>query len=165
MTRDLAPARATSSLGTAARSLSADQSGAAYTEILIALVPLLLFFLGLYQYVQLSTADLVVRRAAHAAVRAAVVVYPDEARYYGGAAKSARSPYVEEAARRTLFAVPELDMAGLRVSIAGDMTGHSDVNVVLRVPYHCTVPLGKLVCGADGLLELSASAVLPYLDS
>ena len=94
-----------------------DEFGAAYTEILIALVPLLFFFLALYQYVQLSTADLVVRRAAHAAVRAAVVVYPDEARYYGGAPKSARSPYVEEAARRTLFAVPELDMAGLRVSL------------------------------------------------
>ena len=140
-----------------------DESGAAYAETLVVFLPTLFFFLAIYQYSEVAAASLVVRRAAHAAVRAAVVVYPDDPRFYGGAAPTARSPYVAEAARRTLLAAPEIDLSQARVSVSGDLSGNSLVTVDLRVPYRCSVFWARLVCGFDGRIDLDARASLPYL--
>ena len=140
-----------------------DESGAAYVETLVAFMPTLFFFLAIYQFSEVAAANLVVRRAAHAAVRAAVVVYPDDPRFYGGAAPGARSLYIEEAARRTLLAAPEIDLSRARVSVSGNLSGNSEVTVDLRVPYRCSVFWARLVCGFDGLIDLDGRATLPYL--
>jgi hypothetical protein len=140
-----------------------DESGAAYVETLVAFLPTLFFFLAIYQYTEVAAANLIVRRAAHAAVRAAVVVYPDDPRMYGGAPPTARTPYVEEAARRTLRAAPEIDLAQARVSVSGTPSGNSDMTVDLRVPYRCSVFWARLVCGFDGVIDLDGRATLPYL--
>jgi Flp pilus assembly protein TadG len=140
-----------------------DESGAAYVETLVAFLPTLFFFLAVLQYGEVAAANLVVRRAAQAAVRAAVVVYPDDPRFYEGAAPSQRSPYVQEAARRTLLAAPELDVTGASVSVSGNLSGTSDITVNLTVPYHCSVFWARVVCGLDGVLSLNARSTLPYL--
>jgi hypothetical protein len=140
-----------------------DERGAAYVETLIAFMPTLFFFLAIYQFSEVAAANLIVRRAAQAAVRAAVVVYPDDPRFYGGAAPSARAPYMEEAARRTLRAAPEIDLAQARVSLSGNTSGNSEVTVDLSVPYRCSVFWARLVCGFDGVIGLDGRATLPYL--
>jgi Flp pilus assembly protein TadG len=140
-----------------------DQSGAAYVETLVAFFPTLFFFLAIFQYSEVAAANLIVRRAAHAAVRAAVVVYPDDPRFYGGASATARSPYVQEAARRTLLAAPEIDLALARVAVSGTLSGNSEVTVDLSVPYRCSVFWARLVCGFDGVIDLNGRATLPYL--
>ena len=142
-----------------------DESGAAYAETLIAFLPTLFFFLAIHQFSEVSAASLTVRRAAHAAVRAAVVVYPDDARFYDGAAPAARLPFVQEAARRTLLAIPEIDPAAARVSVGGNLSGNSPITVELEVPYQCSVFWARIVCGFDGVLDLDARATLPYLGS
>ena len=53
------------------------QAGAAATEMLIVLVPMLLVVLGIMQLAQLATAGLLVRYAAFAAARSAMVVLPE----------------------------------------------------------------------------------------
>jgi hypothetical protein len=52
--------------------------GVIYVEVLIAIIPVLIFFFGLLQLALLYTARLVVRNAAQRAVRSAVVVLEDD---------------------------------------------------------------------------------------
>jgi len=53
-------------------------AGAVYVEVLVAIIPVLIFFFGLLQLALLHTARLVVRHAAQRAVRSAVVVLEDD---------------------------------------------------------------------------------------
>jgi hypothetical protein len=53
-------------------------SGAVFVEVLVAIIPVLIFFFGLLQLALLYTARLVVRHAAQRAVRSAVVVLEDD---------------------------------------------------------------------------------------
>ena len=53
-------------------------SGAIFVEVLVAIIPVLVFFFGLLQLALLYTARLVVRHAAQRAVRSAVVVLEDD---------------------------------------------------------------------------------------
>ena len=61
--------------------------GAVYVEFLIVMVPLWAFFLSLVQLAFLAHANLVVKHAADAAARSAVVVLPDDPAEYGGEPK------------------------------------------------------------------------------
>jgi hypothetical protein len=53
-------------------------SGAIFVEVLVAIIPVLVFFFGLLQLGLLYTARLIVRHAAQRAVRSAVVVLEDD---------------------------------------------------------------------------------------
>jgi hypothetical protein len=53
-------------------------AGVVYVEVLVAIIPVLIFFFGLLQMALLYTARLVVRHAAQRAVRSAVVVLEDD---------------------------------------------------------------------------------------
>jgi Flp pilus assembly protein TadG len=63
-----------------------DARGAVLLEFLLAIIPVLLLFLGSVQYVLLAVADLVVRHAALTGVRAAIVVLADDPQHYEGEA-------------------------------------------------------------------------------
>ncbi|HEX4339109.1 MAG TPA: hypothetical protein VH062_24545 [Polyangiaceae bacterium] len=65
-------------------SLARDTRGAVYVEYLIACVPVVAFFVATWQFIELATADLVLKRAASAAARAAIVILPDDPSFYGG---------------------------------------------------------------------------------
>lgn len=64
------------------RSLSSLQKrrtrGAIYVEVLVAIIPVLIFFFGLLQLAMLYSAKLIVRHAAWRAVRSAVVILEDD---------------------------------------------------------------------------------------
>ncbi len=64
--------------------LGGDQGGAAYAEFLIAFPAMLTIFLVLIQLGLIHAARLAVAHASVRAARAAVVVLPDDPRYYGG---------------------------------------------------------------------------------
>lgn len=65
--------------------------GAVYVELLIVLVPLLIFILALVQTALMYVGKLAVQRAANTAARAAVVVLDDDPRYYNGAPRNSVS--------------------------------------------------------------------------
>jgi Flp pilus assembly protein TadG len=113
--------------------------GAAYVEFLIVMPPLLLLFFGLAQLGLLYGAELLVQHAAARAVRAAIVVLPDDdegADYagdavnsvggsgegleaYGTAAPGGRLEAIRTAARLTLAPLSPALGSGASDSIAG----------------------------------------------
>jgi hypothetical protein len=60
-------------------------SGVIYVEVLVAIIPVLVFFFGLLQLALLYTSRLVVRHAAQRAVRSAVVVLEDDPKRFDDA--------------------------------------------------------------------------------
>lgn len=70
---------------TGVRRLSRDERGAVLVEHLIAFLPVVIFALATWQLAELCVGHLLVKRAASAAARAAVVVLPDNGVWYGGA--------------------------------------------------------------------------------
>jgi Flp pilus assembly protein TadG len=139
-----------------------DERGAAYTETLIALPVVLVFFLGLFQLGYVCTADLIVQRAAGAAVRAAVVFLPDDPSFYADNLPTTREAYVKEAARRVLLASPMFDPGALSVSILGTRSGISTITTRVKTAFDCSTFLVKFLCGADHHVTLEAEARLPY---
>jgi hypothetical protein len=67
------------------KAVPVDERGAVYLEFLIAFMPVFLLFLAICQLALIAMAELVVRHAAYAAVRSAVVVLEDDPAHYGGA--------------------------------------------------------------------------------
>jgi len=67
--------------------LLVDRRGTVFLEFLVVFVPLWTFFLSLVQLALISHANLVVKHAADAAARSAVVVLPDDPNEYGGEPK------------------------------------------------------------------------------
>ena len=61
-----------------ARLVPNDERGAVYVEFLIAFFPLFLLFLALCQLALIGSAEAIVRHAAYAAVRSAIVVLEDD---------------------------------------------------------------------------------------
>ncbi|MGE5786854.1 MAG: TadE/TadG family type IV pilus assembly protein [Myxococcales bacterium] len=68
-----------------ARVSSDDERGAVYVEFLIAFFPIFLLFLALCQLALVGAAEAVVRHAAYAAVRSAIVVLHDDPKKFDGA--------------------------------------------------------------------------------
>jgi hypothetical protein len=66
------------------RSARRQSSGAVYVEVLLTILPVLVFFFGLLQLALLYTGRLVVRHAAQRAARSAVVVLEDDPKLFGG---------------------------------------------------------------------------------
>jgi hypothetical protein len=65
--------------------LAKGTSGAVYVEFLIAFIPVFVMILGMVQSALLYTGHLIVQHAAATAVRAAIVVLPDDPARYDGA--------------------------------------------------------------------------------
>lgn len=139
-----------------------DERGAAYAEALISLPLLLMLFLGLFQYVYVCAADLIIERAASAAARAAVVFMPDDPNYYEDPSPEARQRYVAEAARRVLFAAGTFDPESVRVDLGSERGQFTPLTATVHAGFRCGVFLVRAFCGAERKLTLHASATLPY---
>ena len=70
------------------RSRTRDTRGAVYVELLIVLIPLVIFVLALIQTALMYVGKVVVQRAANSAARAAVVILDDDPRYYNNAPRN-----------------------------------------------------------------------------
>jgi hypothetical protein len=90
--------------------LASDARGAVSLELCVALLPVLMLSVWVWQSLELRSAELVVRRAAEAAARAAAVVLPDDPAFYGGERvgvdAGARRAEIERAAALVLLSSP-----------------------------------------------------------
>lgn len=141
-----------------------DTRGAVTVEYLVAFLPVLLFFASVWQLADLYAAQLIVRRAASAAGRAASVVLPDDPHWYGGAPVNAytgaRRTQIELAANIILAASPRM-LEGPEVSVTG-ASGNGPLTATVRATLLCYPGWSVFVCGVDGQQQLSASARYPY---
>jgi hypothetical protein len=134
------------------RELVNDQSGAVFVEHLIVFVPTMFFFLATMQTILLCTGDLVIRRAASVAARAAVVVLPDDPLKYEGVGinefSGARRAAIIEATRMILEADPHFDRNAVQVSVSG-ASGVGPLTATVTAPYRCFASFVNLVCGGS----------------
>jgi hypothetical protein len=146
-------------------SLVSNTRGSVFVETLIAVVVPVLFFFVAWQLVDLFTAQLVLKHAAVAAARAAIVVGPDERRFYGGQGeneigKGDRHTDIEAAAALVLAAAPNLVTFG--VELKGTPSGNNPITAAVSADYACHGGWLSLVCGGGGSRRLTAEATLPY---
>ncbi|MFT3774694.1 MAG: hypothetical protein QM820_55795 [Minicystis sp.] len=139
-------------------------AGAVYVEFLIAFLPVFFFFLSLVQLIFVQTASIITKHAAVKAVRAAVVVLPDDPMYYGGVGvgdfSGKRRDDIERAARIPL-ATMGLDADAVKVSVSAYHRS-ALLRLQLEYRYRCKVPLGRLVvCGLGQRKTLTAEAAMP----
>ena len=145
-----------------------DQRGTVYVELLIAYLPVLLFFFGVLQLTDLGIAHLLVQRAAGAAVRAAVVVIPDDDVFYTegeGAPGDRKRADIERAADTILRASRRLSRDGDNVELDREIeiVHEADrlrepITARVRVDYRC---FARVFC-PSGTVTLQAQATLPY---
>lgn len=141
-------------------------SGAVFVEHLIAFAPVMLFFLSTWQLIELFTADLVVRRAANAAVRAAVVVLPDDPNALGrdsgiNTFSGLRREYVQRAAELVLMAAPNIE-DGASVQLSGTFSEHNPVTAEVTARFRCTASWVNFVCGGQPTRTLTARSTHAY---
>jgi hypothetical protein len=151
-----------------------DRRGAVYVEFLIVFLPLFVLFMSLVQFAFVQVANIVTKHAAVSAVRAAIVVLPDDPMFYGNVpvntVDGARRTTIEAAARARLAAFTAL--ADLEVKFPSSPGGTDDklqyqqddvVRVRLKYMYPCLIPIGnRFVCNALTLRKkLEAEAALP----
>lgn len=140
-----------------------DERGAAYAETLVSLPLILILFLALYQFVYVCAADLIMERAAAAAVRAAIVFLPDSPLYYDDPSPERRQLIVAEAARRVLMASKNFDTSSVRVNLSGDRSAaFGPMKASVEAQYDCSVFLVEGFCGRDRKVLLHAEATLPH---
>jgi hypothetical protein len=138
-------------------------AGAVYVEFLIAFLPLFFFFLGLVQLIFVQTANLIVKHAASKAVRAAVVVMPDDPKYYGGTPVGSfsgqRKSDIERAAQIPLATMGLLEAAAAKITVDGGYSRNAMLKAKVEYEYHCKVPWGRfVVCGFSNFKKISAEA-------
>jgi hypothetical protein len=143
-----------------------DQRGELMLEAIGGLSFLFLFALATAQLADGLAHQLLVRRAASAAVRAAVVVLPDDGRHYRdprqrtvNEAVDARTRVIEDAARAVLRG--STSVRDTRVQLAGDSGPGGAITTTVEADYACVLPMLRLLCGRDQTLTLRASATLP----
>jgi Flp pilus assembly protein TadG len=141
------------------RTLLRDERGAALVEMLIAFPLVLLVFLSLFELTHIFAADLIVKRAASAAARAAIVFLGDSPAYHEGGPP--RESFPAEAARRVLLASPHLDPNSLNVAIAGQQRDFALLTATVTTSFSCAAFISLPICGLDGKVPLRAQATLP----
>jgi Flp pilus assembly protein TadG len=153
-----------------------DQRGAIYLETLIAFMPVLVAFLAILQFTDVAASQLLVRRAAGAAVRAAVVVLPDDGRFYGDPDNAMvhrfeglRRADIERAAGMVLSLSSRLRPAtqdgapiAVDVQLSGEFSERNPITAQVTAHHHCMGGLIGYACGLDRAIELTARASLPY---
>jgi hypothetical protein len=130
-------------------------------EFLAVFFPLFSFFLGLVQLMFIQTADLVTRHAAQSAVRAAVVVVPEDPSKLGGGLNSATGVRKAEVARAAR--VPLATLGIDTVDVALDSASYSRdaaIKVTVTVEFPCRVPLGNLIACGGTTKTLAAEATM-----
>lgn len=139
-----------------------DERGATYVETLIAFPVVLIVSLAIYQFAYVCAAHLIVKRAASAAARAAIVFLSDDPAYYPDASAETRQAYVAEAARRVLLASAHFVPGSLRVDVSGQRGVFTPLTATVHTRFNCAVFMVRSLCGLDAELPLSARATLPY---
>ena len=140
-------------------------AGAVYVEFLIAFLPVFFFFLGLVQLAFVQVANLVVKHAATKAVRAAVVVLPDDPQYYGGVPVGSysgqRQSDIERAAQIPLGALGLLEAAAAKITVDTAYSRNAMLTAKVEYQYHCKVPWGRfVVCGLSNFKKISGQATM-----
>jgi hypothetical protein len=140
-------------------------AGAVYVEFLIAFLPIFFFFLGLVQLVFVQTANLIVKHAAVKAVRAAVVVLPDDPQFYGGVPVGSfsgqRQTDIEHAAQIPLATMGLAQAAAATVTIDGLYARNALLTATVTYQYNCKVPWGRLVvCGLSNFKQIQGQATM-----
>jgi Flp pilus assembly protein TadG len=136
------------------RRLLAERSGAVMIEFLMAFPPIFALFLGAAQLALLAAADLVVRHAAIAGVRSAVVVLDDDPRHYEGAPR-----------RRLDGDGPR--MAAIRSAVHAPLAAIAPDAALLARPGPSDVALalggvaGRMATGLGGYLATATAVVFP----
>jgi Flp pilus assembly protein TadG len=137
-------------------SILRDTRGAIFVETLIAYVPVLWFFLILWQLCELLAADLVVRRAASAAARAATVVLSDDPSFYGGSsAKDGNMRAdIKHAAERILRAAPQLEIIDVKHELAAAPNSKAKapgqvVTATVTANFKCAGGWLTIICGGN----------------
>jgi hypothetical protein len=146
-------------------SLKSDQRGAVFVEQLIAYLPVMFFFLATWQLLELCAAHLILKRAASAAARAAVVVLPDDPAFYDGVAKDSfsgkRKEDIELAAAMILATNPHFT-SDFKVEVPSDLKGSAPLTATVKAKFFCFAGWVSLVCGPTGVRELTAKSVYAY---
>ena len=146
-------------------SLTRDQRGAVFVEQLIAYLPVMFFFLATWQLLELCAAHLILKRAASAAARAAIVVLPDDPAFYDGVAKDSfsgqRKADIELAAAMILATSPHFS-SDFQVEVPSDVKGSAPLTATVKAKFYCFAGWVSLVCGPTGVRELSAKSSYAY---
>jgi Flp pilus assembly protein TadG len=133
------------------RGLGGDRAGAVFVEQLIVFLPTLFFVLVTYQLMDLFTANVLLRHAAFAAARAAIVVLPDDPARYSGVGVNqyagARKTAVQRAAQLVLKTDPHFDPASIGVDVGKNNEDQLRATVTAR--YRCFASFVSIVCGGS----------------
>lgn len=137
--------------------------GAVVVELLVAYIPVLFAFLAFWQLGELLVAQMVVARASSAAGRAAIVVLPDDPAFYSGEAKGTlggiREGSVRMAAGMILAASPHL-AEDFQLKLSDPPADVDAIDATVTATFRCNRL--RFVCGADGLVNLSATSSHAY---
>ena len=129
--------------------LPQDTRAAVYIEYLIAILPVVTFFIATWGLIEMLAADLVLRRAASAAARAAVVVLPDDPHFYDGAPENVvggkRKEDIDLAAAMILEASGHF--RDYHVDIEGERKESAPLTATVRAQYYCGAGWTSIVCG------------------
>lgn len=153
-----------------------DQRGAATVEFIIAILPMFIFFLALWQYAYMQIAQITVQHASVAAARAAAVILWDDPKDYDnvvmGKLDGKRKDHVAAAAQLVLTAMPGLVLSDVKLvdnstsnaaKKSGDVMQPNDMlRVEVDVVMVCDVPGSKsLYCAPLGAKLLKAWGAFP----
>ena len=139
--------------------LLADKRGVVFLELLIAFVPMWTFFLCVLQLAFIAHANLMVKHAADAAARSAVVVLPDDPNEYGGEPemsvdrKPVTSSDLHKALGRVASAMRERPNAESVLTAFSEDTllnlGRSRLNTIRLAAHIPLMPLAPINVGRD----------------
>lgn len=146
--------------------LAPDTRGALFVEHLIAFLPVMYFFLATWQLMELFVADLIVQRAANAAVRAAVVVLPDDPNAFGrdrdiNKYQGMRRDYVKRAADLVLMTSNNIEDNAV-VELSGTYAEHNPITAEVRARFRCVAGWVNIVCGGQSTRTLTARSTHAY---
>jgi hypothetical protein len=144
-----------------------DSKGSVLVETLISILVPIFFFFTTWQLADLLTAQLIIKHAAVVAARAAIVVGPDDPRFYGGQGVNdlsggTRLDDVKNAAALVLAASPHFASGGFSVNLQGSFAPGGTVTATVAATYPCFSGWLNAVCGFSNSRILSGIAVLPY---
>ncbi|HEY0465796.1 MAG TPA: hypothetical protein VGC79_16395 [Polyangiaceae bacterium] len=152
-------------MNTSRFTLGRDQRGAVFVEQLIAYMPVMFFFMATWQLIDLCAAHLILKRAASAAARAAVVVLPDDPAFYDGVEKDSfsgkRKEDIELAAALILATSPHFT-SDFKVEVPSGLKGGAPLTATVKAKFFCFAGWVSLVCGPTGVRELRAKSSYAY---
>ncbi len=125
--------------------------GAVYVELLIVLIPLILFILALIQTALMYVGKEVVQRAANTAARAAVVVLDDDPKYYNGAPRNSLAPAPSRSTDPLSAFVLSLGLPPAPSFAMGDSPRLQDIRAAASVPLVAVSPSLSSLLGSKSV--------------